>query len=88
MLTSFCAFLSSTVVYPKKTSALQLPLIMHILSRKFFNVPVQYSSVSVRNNRVTTLGRIQDLTKGSSDKRPLKAVAPRGVREHASPENF
>ena len=26
------------------------------------------------------LGRIQDLTKGGSDKRPPKAVAPRGVR--------
>ena len=26
------------------------------------------------------LGLIQDLTKGGSDKRPSKAVAPRGVR--------
>ena len=34
------------------------------------------------------LGRIQDLTKGGSDKRPPKAVAPRGVRGHAPPENF
>ena len=34
------------------------------------------------------LGRIQDLTKGVSDKRPPKAVAPRGVRGHPSPENF
>ena len=30
--------------------------------------------------RVLTLGRIQDLTKGGSDKRPPKAVAPRVVR--------
>ena len=35
-----------------------------------------------------TLGRIQDLTKGGSDKRPPKAVTPRGVRGHAPPENF
>ena len=34
------------------------------------------------------LGRIQDLTKGGSDKRPPKAVGPRGVQGHASPENF
>ena len=26
------------------------------------------------------LGRIQDLTTGGSDKRPPKAIAPRGVR--------
>ena len=35
-----------------------------------------------------TLGRIQDLTNGGSDKRPPKAVAPRWVQGHASPENF
>ena len=35
-----------------------------------------------------TLGRIQDLTKGGSDKRPPKAVAPRGVRGYAPPEKF
>ena len=34
------------------------------------------------------LGQIQDLTKGGSDKRPPKAVAPRGVRVHAPPEIF
>ena len=34
------------------------------------------------------LGRIQDLTKGGSDKRPPKVVAPRGVRGHAPPENL
>ena len=34
------------------------------------------------------LGRIQDLTKGASDKRPPKAVAPTGVWVHAPPENF
>ena len=34
------------------------------------------------------LGRPQDLPKGGSDKRPPKAVAPRGVRGHAPPENF
>ena len=33
------------------------------------------------------LGRIQDLTKGGSDKRPPKAAAPRGIRGHAPPEN-
>ena len=38
--------------------------------------------------KVVILGRIQDLTKGGSDKRPPKAVAPRGVRGHAPPENF
>ena len=36
----------------------------------------------------TALGQIQDLTKGGSDKRPPKAVVPRGVRGHAPPENF
>ena len=36
----------------------------------------------------TLLGRIQDVTKGGSDKRPPKAVVPRGVRGHAPPENF
>ena len=35
-----------------------------------------------------SLGRIQDLTKGGSDKRPPEAVARRGVRGHAPPENF
>ena len=30
------------------------------------------------------LGRIQDLTKGGSDKDSPKAVVPRGVRGHAS----
>ena len=33
------------------------------------------------------LGRIQDFMKGGSDKRPPKAVAPRRVQGHASPEN-
>ena len=28
------------------------------------------------------------MTKGGSDKGPLKAVAPRGVRKHAPPEKF
>ena len=39
-------------------------------------------------NGCEELGRIQDLTKGGSDKRPPKAVAPRGVGGHAPPENF
>ena len=34
------------------------------------------------------LGRPQDLTKGGSDKRPPKTVAPRGVRGHGPLENF
>ena len=34
------------------------------------------------------LRRIQNLTKGGSDKSRPKAVAPRGVRGHARPENF
>ena len=34
------------------------------------------------------VGRIQDLTKGGSDKGPTKAVALRGVREHAPPDIF
>ena len=37
---------------------------------------------------VMLLGRSQDLTKGGSDKRPPKAVAPRGVWRHAPPKNF
>ena len=46
-------------------------------------------SISIRaNSGKNILGRIQDLTKGASDKRPSKAVAPRGVRGHARPENF
>ena len=41
----------------------------------------RYSSISslLPNHRLDMLGRIQDLTKGGSDKRPPKAVAPRGV---------
>ena len=42
------------------------------------------SSTQLENS----LGQIQDLTKGGSDKRPPKAVAPRGIRGHAPPENF
>ena len=34
------------------------------------------------------LGLIQDLTKGGSEKRPPKAVAPRGVRGHAPRKIF
>ena len=34
------------------------------------------------------LGRIHDLTTGDLDKRPPKAVAPRGVWGHTPPENF
>ena len=34
------------------------------------------------------LGRIQDLTKRGWDKRPPKAVAPRGVRGHVPQETF
>ena len=47
---------------------------------------------SWNNILIHKLGWIQDLTKGGSDKRPLKEVAPRGVQEHAPPppppENF
>ena len=48
------------------------------------SIPNRYSS----NLSVYILGRIQDLTKGGSDKRPPEAVVRRGVRGHAPPENF
>lgn len=49
-------------MYPKQTSALQLPLIMHILSRKFFQcfcpvyviILISFITVSVRNVLVTS----------------------------------
>ena len=37
---------------------------------------------------VVALWRIQVLTKGGSDKRPSKAVAPKGVRGACSPGKF
>ena len=47
--------------------------------------PAVYSETT---NCFESLGRIQDLTKGRSDKRPPKAVAPMGVRGRAPLENF
>ena len=49
--------------------------------------------ISARNKSISNhvhglLGRIQDLTKGVSDKRPPKTLAPRGVRGHGHRKIF
>ena len=48
----------------------------------------QENVMEMEKQGTNNLGRIQDLTKGGSDKRPPKAVDRRGVRGHVPPENF